>query len=175
MPVTDKCATLSRVLVVHNRSLPRYLMDAAPWLRPGEGRAHEAIEQIAHDHEQVVDRIGSLLSDENQPIDLGEYPMVFTAYHDVAFDFLLPILIDRQERTVRYLQQCVAAIDSWPLAKALVEETVGMAKAHLDMLRELTEPAAPRLALAAGESANGDDVHSSASAAHAAPAATGHH
>jgi hypothetical protein len=166
MLAPDANEILSRVLVVHNRSLPRYLIDAAPWLRPGEERVSETLEQIARDQEQVVDRIGAHLADENKPIDMGEFPMVFTGYHDVSFDFLLPILIDRQERTVAYLQQCVAALAHAPLANALVEETVGLAKGHLDNLRELTMPTAPRLAIAVTESVNGHDAHAPASAAH---------
>jgi hypothetical protein len=158
MSAINSSEVLNRVLAVHNRSLPRYLRDAAPWLKRGAETAVETLEQIARDHEQVVDRMGELLIERSQSIDLGEYPMVFTAYHDVALDFLLPILIDRQQRTVAYLEQCAAQLAGDAMAKALVEETVGMAKAHLDMLRELTQPASLRLAElpAGGTSAQGN-------------------
>jgi hypothetical protein len=82
--------------------------------------------------------------------------MVFTAYHDVSFDFLLPILIDRQHKTIAYLQRCADQLNLAPMAKALVEETVGMAKGHLEALEELTRPAvAPAIAVV---SANGDEA-----------------
>jgi hypothetical protein len=147
---------LNRVLIVHNRSLPMYLHDAAPWVRHGEGDAIETLRQIVRDHKQVVERVGAMITDNNGVYELGEYPLPFTAYHDVSFDWLLPMLIDREERTIKYLQQCAQQLALAPMAKALVEETMGMAKGHLEMLQELKtspavtngvlKPAAPRVA-----------------------------
>ena len=133
---------LNRVLLVHNRSLPQYLHDAAPWLRPDDHRSREALELIVRDQRQTVDRIGAFIEENNAIWDLGEYPMAFTGYHDVSFDWLLPVLIDRQKKTVTYLQRCAAELSLAPMAKALVEETVGQAKGHLEALEELQQPLA---------------------------------
>jgi hypothetical protein len=132
---------LNRVLVVHHRSLPMYLIDASPWMRRGEKRERETLQQIARDHRQVVDRIGALVLDYNGQVELGEYPLAFTAYNDVAFDWLLPVLIERQQKMIQYLQQIANLLGLAPAAKAVVEETVGMAKAHLEMLQDLQQPA----------------------------------
>jgi hypothetical protein len=128
---------LNRVLVVHNRSLPRYLCDAVPYFKYGQHHRADTLDAIARDQVQVVDRIGSYLTDQNAVYNLGEYPMVFTAYHDVSFEWILPVLIDRQRRMINYLQHCAEQLNLAPMAKALVEETVGMAKGHLEMLEEL--------------------------------------
>lgn len=152
---------LNRVLVVHHRSLPLYLFDAAPWMRRGETRERETLQQIAHDHRQVVDRLGTLILDHNGQVELGEYPLAFTAYNDVAFDWLLPLLIERQQKMIQYLQQIADLLGLAPMAKSVVEETVGMAKAHLEMLQEL-QPAAPA-------DSNGQSV--SVPTTHTAPAA----
>lgn len=137
MPTLSTIDILNRVLVVHNRSLPRYLCDAVPYFKYGQHERAETLEAIARDQEQVVDRIGAYLTDQNAAYNLGEYPMVFTAYHDVSFEWILPVLIDRQRRMVNYLQQCAEQLNLAPMAKALVQETVGMAKGHLEMLGEL--------------------------------------
>ncbi len=134
---------LNRVLVVHNRSLPMYLHDATPWLQRKDKRVIETMQLIVRDHQQVVDRIGALITDHNGLVELGEYPLPFTAYNDVAFDWLLPILIERQQKMIHYLQQVADLLGLAPLAKSVVEETVGMAKAHLEMLQELQHPAVP--------------------------------
>lgn len=128
---------LNRVLVVHNRSLPRYLLDAAPYFKYGTEHAAEVLEAVARDQEQVVDRIGAFISDSGKDFRLGEYPMPFTGYHDVSFEWLLPLLIDRQQRMIVYLQHCAEQLQLAPMAKALVEETVGLAKGHLEMFEEL--------------------------------------
>lgn len=152
---------LNRVLVVHNRSLPMYLIDASPWMRRGEKRELETLQQIARDHRQVVDRVGSLILDHNGQVELGEYPLAFTAYNDVAFDWLLSLLIERQQKMIQYLQQIADMLGLAPMAKSVVEETVGMAKAHLEMLQELQPPAPAN--------SNGQSV--SVPTTHTAPAA----
>lgn len=146
---------LNRVLVVHNRSLPVYLQDAAPWYRHGEDDIKLTLDAIANDHHQIVDRIANLILDNSGTVELGEYPMVFTAYHDVSFDFLLPVLIDRQQRMIAYLEGCAEQLRLAPMARAVVEETIGMAKGHLEMLEELKKPRSERRGLPRA-STNGD-------------------
>ncbi len=136
---------LNRVLVVHNRSLATYLHDAMPWVRFGDDRAMETMRQIVRDQKQVVDRLAAMVVDNNGAVEHGEFPMPFTAYHDVGFEWLLPMLIERQQKTVQYLQKCADQLALAPMAKSVVEETVGMAKGHLEMLEELKSPAKPTI------------------------------
>ena len=143
MAASKTIEILNRVLLVHNRSLPQYLHDAAPWLRPNEERCQEALDLIVRDQRQTVDRIGAFIEENGGIWDLGEYPMAFTGYHDVSFDWLLPLMIDRQKKTILYLERCAAELSLAPMAKALVEETVGMAKGHLEALEELQRDPAP--------------------------------
>lgn len=131
---------LNRVLVVHNRSLAAYLHDAMPWVRYGDDRAMETMRQIVRDQKQVVDRLSAMIVDNNGAVEHGEFPMPFTAYHDVSFDWLLPLLIQRQHKTISYLHKCAEQLALAPMARAVVEETVGMAKGHLEMLVELQTP-----------------------------------
>ncbi len=140
MPALSTNDILNRVLIVHNRSLPSYLIDAQPWIRYGDHRASETLRQIVRDQKRVVDRVGAMITDNGGVYELGEYPLPFTAYHDVSFEWLLPMLIDRQRKTVDYLQRCAEQLSLAPMAKSLVEETVGMAKGHLEMLEELQSP-----------------------------------
>lgn len=134
---------LNRVLIVHNRSLATYLHDAMPWVRFGDNRSMETMRQIVRDQKQVVDRLITMIADNNGVAEHGEFPLPFTAYHDVSFDWLLPMLIQRQQKTIQYLQKCADQLSLAPMAKAVVEETVGLAKGHLEMLEELQSPAQP--------------------------------
>lgn len=153
MPALATNDILNRVLIVHNRSLPMYLHDALPWMRHGEHGALETLRQIVRDQKQVVERIGSMILDNNGVFEQGEYPLPFTGYHDVAFDWVLNLMIERQQKTITYLQQCADQLSLAPMSKAVVEETVGMAKGHLEMLQELKTPAngTPSLKIGAAE------------------------
>lgn len=161
---------LNDILLVHNRSLVRYLHDAVPWLKPNEDRVLVTLQQIATDQEQMVDRLGRFIEENGGHWDMGEYPMVFTAYHDVAFDWLLPVLIDRQQKTVSYLQRCVEQLSTAPMAKAIAEETVGLAKGHLELLEELKYP--PKEGAVTLKVADTHDDHGHHDGHHAA---AGHH
>ena len=132
---------LNRLLVLHERSLPMYLADAAPWTRVGNEHAIEVLGHIVSDQRQMVDRIGEVITDSGGDVNSGEFPMVFTAYNDISFDFLLDKLIVRQKLEIAVIEQCIALLGMTPLAKALAEEARGAALGHLDSLREL-KPAA---------------------------------
>ena len=86
---------LNRLLVVHGRSLPIYLADAAPWVGRDRSEAVEVLQAIAADQRQTVDRIGELIMDEGGRLNLGGFPMEFTSYHDLSMDFMVTKLIER--------------------------------------------------------------------------------
>ncbi len=73
--------------------------------------------------------------------------MSFTALHDVSFDYLVKLMLQRQEKEVCRLHSVSRGSRLAPVAQALVLEALGESKAHLDMLQELkTQPATPKSA-----------------------------
>ena len=85
----------------------------------------------------MADRIGELLWESGRPVEFGEFPLAYTALHDLSCDYLLGRLIEQQSRTVAEIQGCVEALRLMPLAQTLAQEALGEAKGHLDSLREL--------------------------------------
>jgi hypothetical protein len=133
---------LNRLYTVHNRSLPIYLRDAAPWTRAGDEAAAQTLSHIIEDHEQTLERLGSMILDRDGAVEHGRFPMEFTGWHDLSFDFLLSRLMERQRRDIRTIEACVRELDHDLEAKVVAEEILGQAKAHLDSLVELNrEPA----------------------------------
>jgi len=133
---------LNRLLVIHHRSLPMYLRDAPPWMT-SNGRATEAREvllAIAKDHQQVVDELGEMLIDRNWPLQYGEYPLQFTAYHDLSLDFLFNRVIDDQRRDIARIEQAGAQLKQDLVAQAVALRALGSAKAHLENLLSLKAP-----------------------------------
>lgn len=134
---------LNRLLVVHNRSLPLYLVDAAPWMRPGDEHAWETLALIAEDNRATVDRIAHLILDGDGEVDLGDFPLNFTRYNDLSMEFIVQEVLRLQVRDIVTIERCVEELSNSPLAKAVAQESYGAALAHLDTLKELIagEPA----------------------------------
>ena len=66
--------------------------------------------------------------------------MLYTAWHDVSFDFVLDKMIDKQRQDITAIEECVEQLTLAPLAKSVAEEALGAAKGHLESLEELKTP-----------------------------------
>ena len=128
---------LNEVLRLHSRSLANYLGDASPWFRGGHDKATQTLAQIVDDQRETVERLGEMILANGGVVYSGEFPMTFTSLHDLSFDYLLGKLIEAQRQLVVRLEGCVDRLRLVPLAKATVEEALGMAKGHLQSLEEL--------------------------------------
>jgi hypothetical protein len=130
---------LNRLLTIVSRSFPRYMQYAQPYIAPGQREAGEAIDAIITDQEGIAKRICQMLFDADQIPRRGDFPMLFTDKHDLAMDYLLNIACDYQLQDIESIDQLIAQLQQAPAAKALAEETLGMAKGHLETLREMVK------------------------------------
>lgn len=130
---------LQRLLILHHRSLPMYLRYAQAERQYDEqyAEAWRVLMSIVADQEQVTDEIGELLIERNVPVRYGEFPIRFTAYHDLSFAYLVRRLIEQQLSELEQIRECVSLLTRDPLAQALAERALGAAKAHLEALQEL--------------------------------------
>lgn len=137
MSAPDTNEILTRLLIIHYRSLPMYLSYAPPWNGHGREEAARVLEQIVNNQKHLVGRLGEAILDNGGTVSYGEFPMLFTAYHDVSFEFLLKLMVDRQKREVVVIEKYADMLRMSPMAQALALEALGESKAHLDMLQEL--------------------------------------
>ena len=133
---------LNRLVAIHNRSLPMYLNYASPMWHRGDEDARQTLEQIVAAQKATIARLGELILDMNGVVAPSSFPTVFTGYHDLSFEFLLTKLIAYQRRDMALIEECVGELTTMPIAKAVAEEALGEAQAHLEMLQELRRPAA---------------------------------
>src|SRR5688500_13819360 len=129
---------LNRLLALHTRSLAMYLSYAQPSWHRGDEAARETLQSIVEDQRAFAERIGEMIV-EIGVINEGGFPMFFTAYHDLSFDFLLQKMIEFQKRDIGVIEQIIGQLLLVPMAKALAEESLGAAKAHLEALQELKQ------------------------------------
>jgi hypothetical protein len=137
MNASSSIDLLNRLLAVQCRSLPMYLTDASPWMNPGDERAETTLNNIVTDQKRIAQRIVDLILDRRGVIDTGEFPMDFTDTHMLSLDSLLPELIHYQKQDLAVIEDCVRRLGRDAQARALAEEALGSAKAHLEALEHL--------------------------------------
>jgi hypothetical protein len=137
MPST--VSVLNRLLLLHEYSLPMYLGYAAPWTIGHDEAAKEVLMLIVADQKQLAERIGRAILDAGGVVSHGHFPLHFTGYHDLSFDFLVKRMIVAQKKDLAAIETCIAQLEGVPNAKALAEEALGAAKGHLESLEELAQ------------------------------------
>lgn len=134
---------LNRLLAIVGRSFPQYLQYSRPYVPAGRGKLMETIHAIAADQDGMVERISRMLYDAETPPRYGEFPMQYTDLHDLDIDFLMQAAVNYQELDIANIKAIAEQLQFAPAAQSLAEESLGMAKGHLDTLREsLSQPAA---------------------------------
>lgn len=128
---------LNRVVIMHARSLPVYLNDAAPWTSRGNENAQAALKSIAGDQLMSVGRVVDYIQAIDGAVNMGSFPMHYAGWHDLSLSFLTSKATENQARELAELESLLPQLSADPKAQALVEEALGAAKAHLDTLADL--------------------------------------
>jgi len=137
MTHSDTIDVLNRVLAVLYRSLPVYLQGAKPWT-PNDGRrALDALARIAEDQQRYSQRVAAAILQEDGQIAVGQFPLEFTAIHDLALDYLVKRVAQSQRRDIEIIRECVAALADASALRVLAEEILGNAEGHLETLEEI--------------------------------------
>lgn len=133
----DTTQVLNRLLSILRKSFPQYLLYARPYNPPGDERVAEVFDEITAAQDSLADRISQQIEASGELADSGKFPIEFTDTHDLDIDFLLREAIGYQQQDIVAIESCAAATDLAPTAKSLAEETLGLAKGHLESLEEL--------------------------------------
>jgi len=128
---------LNRLLGIVCRSFPQYLQYSRPYIPPGHEDATDAFESIVVDQNGLAERVSQMITDGLSLPRPGEFPMEFTDKHDLGIDFLIQLAIGYQQQDIAAIGELIEQLQLAPAAKALAEEALGMAKGHLDSLRDL--------------------------------------
>jgi hypothetical protein len=147
MPQPSSQEALTRLLAVQYRSLAMYLHDASPWTHSGDERAVQALKHIVADQKALCTRIADFMIDRFGRIETGEFPLEFTGLNDCGLDYLVFELIASEKQIIAVIQRCIRVLTHDRAALALAEESLGLARGHLESLEEsLPQPAKPPVA-----------------------------
>lgn len=132
----DPVDSLNRLLQVLYRSLPVYLQSAKPWHARCNEAVCDALANLAEDQQHYARRVAEAIQEAGGRIEPGCFPTSFTGLHDVSADYLRRLAIELQTRDIACIEQCLASLSNDPRLRPLVEEVLGNAKGHLEMLEE---------------------------------------
>jgi len=130
---------LNRLLAIVVRSFPQYLQYARPYIPEGRENLLDSIHAMVADQNGIAERIGQMVIDGEFLPRSGEFPIEYTDTHDLGIDFLINMAIAYQQQDITAIGELAEQLQIAPAAKSLAEETLGMAKGHLESLRELVE------------------------------------
>ena len=133
---------LNRLLAIVGRSFPQYLQYSRPYVPNGRDVLTETIESIVSDQNGIADRISEMLIEADALPRSGEFPIEYTDTHDLSIDFLINMAIQYQQQDIDAVNKIAEQLQLAPAAKSLAEEALGMAKGHLESLREIISLAA---------------------------------
>lgn len=127
---------LNRLLAIHGGSLPMYLNSAPPHRQHGDDQAWEAIQHVIDDQKLMIEKVADYVESLDGTPNMGEFPMGFSGLHDLSMDFILQKSIDRQKNEIAMIEQISADLEPGSQARALSQESLGAAKAHLQSMEE---------------------------------------
>jgi hypothetical protein len=135
---------LNRLLAAFQYSLASYLGYARPWTHAGNVRLLEAVRLMTADHQAHARRIGRLILERRGRLEHGRFPMRFTAYNDLALDYLARRLVEHERELIDEVARSVARLGGDPEARQLGEAILAVERQHLRTLTELVSPSVAR-------------------------------
>jgi hypothetical protein len=133
-------AVLNRVIRVVNRTLPAYLRDARPWSYPGREAALETLLDVGMQQVETAERLSAWVLENGGAPENGDFPLAFTSYTDLSVDYLIRESLRRQAGVISAIEAAIADI-GMSNAVAILQEALGEAKAHRDMLADVANGA----------------------------------
>lgn len=116
-------------------SLALFLDDSGIWSRPGAEQLKLAIADLCTDLRSLFDQAGVLLDAWNIPGPQVEYPIRYTALHDVSLGYLLPQLQEETRRQIALVESCGDVAGE---VGDLLREARTTLQSHLDVLEQFT-------------------------------------
>lgn len=127
---------LNRLLAIHCSSLPMYMLDAGSWTSdaPKDGELLRAIDNIVVGHKNLAQKIATTIMDLGGVVNTPTFPMEFTDMNFLSLDFMAREVLTLQIRDLAEIEKIVWNVSSNADAKAVAQEALGEAKAHLELL-----------------------------------------
>ena len=128
--------SLNRLLRIVHCSLPAYLHVVHPWTGRRGREVLDLLRRIAEDHGRLACRLAEAIRQRGGVPDARGFPDEFTDLHDVALDFLVRKVIERQVCELAAIECDVAELERDPELRSLAQNLMATARLHLELLRQ---------------------------------------
>lgn len=132
-PVDSSSDLLSRFMQLLGPSLALFIDDSGIWSRPGPEELKLALADLCTDLRSLYDRAGILLDARGNPGPQVEYPIRFTAYHDINLSYLVPQLLEETRDQVRHVGELGDAPGE---VGDLLREAAMTLQSHIDVIAQ---------------------------------------
>ncbi|HEY7426122.1 MAG TPA: hypothetical protein VH682_17965 [Gemmataceae bacterium] len=137
---------LQDILRRESRSVLLYVDEAFPWTTLTEEKSLTTLRQLIAEERQAVTALGQFLVRQRVPLPfLSSFPVRFTTINFLAFDYVLPRLLDDERQSIAALERDLPALKD-PAAHTEVEKLLALKRRHLPQLEALV-PAQPQASL----------------------------
>lgn len=128
---------LQEVLRRESRSFLQYVRDSFPWTAPEAKEGLAQLQTLIEEERCAIAAFAKFLARQRIPVPyLGAYPVAFTTLNFVAFDHLLPILLDSERRGIADLENDRASFTDAE-CKREIQKLLDMKRQHLKTLEAL--------------------------------------
>ncbi len=129
--------TLQDIVHRESRSILQYVEDSYPWTgSAGEAVLAQLHELLLEEQQSIAGLARFLYRQRVPPPYLGSYPEPFTALNYVALDYLLPLLVEHQQKAIADLERDRDRLTNAE-ARAGVEKILEIKRRHLQTLKTL--------------------------------------
>jgi hypothetical protein len=127
---------LNRLLEIHACSLPMYMLDAGSWASqaPKDSELLQAMNNIVIGNKNLSQKIAATIMDLGGVVSSPTFPMVFTDMNFLSLDYMAREVLALQIRDLAEIEKIVWNVSSNADAKAVAQEALGEAKAHMEAL-----------------------------------------
>jgi hypothetical protein len=133
---------LQDIIRREGRSLLQYASESFPWTTTGADGRPAQLQEIAQDENEAVAELARLLVRHRlSPPYLGAYPMAFTSFNYLAFDRLLPLLVEHQRRGIPLIEADLRELTD-DESRAAVRHLLNVKTNNLKKLEALLLPGA---------------------------------
>ena len=129
-------ADLSRA---HRYSLIRYIVEASPF--GADAERMKLLRHISEMQEATADRMDAIILERDGRMPVGDFPLRYAAYHDLSLEYLWPTLLAHMGELEERLREAASEARSDGPIQAVIEEALGEAIAHREMLEGAADEA----------------------------------
>ena len=130
---------LKQIVRREGRSFLQYIGQAFPWTPPGhEGEVTAIRTMAAEEQGELTDLVHFMTKNRITPPYLGAYPTAFTSMNFTSIDFLLPVLLEAEQKGIKELEADTARLTDLD-ARGEVAALLDQKKRHLDDLTGLAD------------------------------------